>query len=120
MSTSTSSLSTRTTWPWTHSPDLNRDLVGRIHGAPDRELGHRNHALRLVADVHEHLVLVHPDDLAVDALARSEPRPRRPYSRSAGSRARPPESRPPTCSRCPRAPRPCPPGRPGRGRPRPI
>src|SRR5512133_3519937 len=45
-----------------------RDLVGGIHGAPDRELGHRDHAFRLVTDVDEHLILVHPDDLAVDDL----------------------------------------------------
>src|SRR6266545_2203698 len=44
-------------------------LVGRVHGPPDRELGDRDHAFRLVADVHEHLVLVDPDDLAVDDLA---------------------------------------------------
>src|SRR6185503_11828602 len=36
--------------------------------APDRELGDRDHALRLVADVDEHLVLVDPDDRAVDDL----------------------------------------------------
>src|SRR5690349_10909294 len=45
-----------------------RDLVGRVHRAPDRELGDRDHALRLVADVDEHLVLVDPDDRAVDDL----------------------------------------------------
>ena len=45
-----------------------RDLVGRIHGAPDRELGDRNHALGLVADVDEHLVLVDANDGAVDDL----------------------------------------------------
>src|SRR5207253_8957211 len=36
--------------------------------APDRELGDRDDAFRLVADVDEHLVLVHPDDGAVDDL----------------------------------------------------
>ena len=46
-----------------------RDLVGRVHRAPDRELGDRDHALGLVADVDEHLVLVDPDDGAVDDLA---------------------------------------------------
>src|SRR2546427_94597 len=46
-----------------------RHLVGGVHGPPDRELGDRNHALRLVTDIHEHLVLVHPDDLAVNDLA---------------------------------------------------
>src|SRR5207248_6146640 len=40
-----------------------------VDRAPDRELGDRDHALRLVADVDEHLVLVHPHDLAVDDLA---------------------------------------------------
>ncbi len=29
-----------------------RDLVGGVHGTPDRELGDRNHALRLVTDIH--------------------------------------------------------------------
>src|SRR5205823_14914370 len=46
-----------------------RNLVGRVHGAPDRELGDRDHTLRLVADVDEHLVLVDPDDLSVHDLA---------------------------------------------------
>ncbi len=45
------------------------DLVGRVHRAPDRQLGDRDHALRLVADVDEHLVLVDPDDGAVHDLA---------------------------------------------------
>jgi hypothetical protein len=40
------------------------DLVGRVHGAADRELGYRNDAFRLVADVDEDLVLVDPDHLA--------------------------------------------------------
>ena len=46
-----------------------RDLVGRVHRAPDRELGDRDHALGLVADVDEHLVLVDAHDGAVDDLA---------------------------------------------------
>src|SRR3954468_15827198 len=45
------------------------DLVERVHGAPDRQLGDGDHALRLVADVDEHLVLVDPHDRAVDDLA---------------------------------------------------
>ena len=45
------------------------DLVGRIDGAPDRQLRDGDHALRLVADVHEHLVLVHAHDGAVHDLA---------------------------------------------------
>jgi hypothetical protein len=45
-----------------------RDLVGRVHRAPDRQLGDRDHTLGLVADVDEHLVLVHADDGAVDDL----------------------------------------------------
>src|SRR2546429_194212 len=44
------------------------DLVGRVDRTPDRELGDRDHAFRLVTDVDEHLVLVHPDDGAVDDL----------------------------------------------------
>ena len=44
------------------------DLVGRVDRAPDRELGDRDDALGLVADVDEHLVLVHADDRAVDDL----------------------------------------------------
>ena len=46
-----------------------RDLVGRVDRAADRELGDRDDALRLVADVDEHLVLVDADDGAVDNLA---------------------------------------------------
>ena len=46
-----------------------RNLVGGVDRAADRELGDRDHAFRLVADVHQHLVLVHPDDRAVDDLA---------------------------------------------------
>ena len=45
-----------------------RDLVLGVDRAPDRQLGHRDHALRLVADVHEHLVLVDADDGAVHHL----------------------------------------------------
>src|ERR671916_54226 len=43
-------------------------LVLRIDRAPDRELRDRNDALGLVADVHEHLVLVDAHDGAVDDL----------------------------------------------------
>ena len=46
-----------------------RDLVGRVHRAADRELGDRDDALRLVADVDEHLVLVDAHDGAVHDLA---------------------------------------------------
>src|SRR5438093_5400860 len=46
-----------------------RDLVGRVHRAPDRQLGDRDHAFGLVADVDEHLVLVDADDRAVHDLA---------------------------------------------------
>ena len=46
-----------------------RDLVGRVDRAPNRQLRDRDDALRLVADVDEHLVLVHADDGAVDDLA---------------------------------------------------
>ena len=46
-----------------------RHLVGRVDRAPDRQLGDRDHAFRLVADVDEHLVLVHADDGAVDDLS---------------------------------------------------
>ncbi len=46
-----------------------RDLVGRVDRAPDRQLGDRDDALRLVADVDEHLVLVDADDGAVDDLS---------------------------------------------------
>ena len=45
------------------------DLVGRVDRAPDRELGDRDDALGLVADVDEHLVLVDAHDRAVDDLA---------------------------------------------------
>ena len=45
------------------------DLVVRVDRAPDRQLGNRDDALRLVADVDEDLVLVHADDGAVDDLA---------------------------------------------------
>ena len=46
-----------------------RHLVGRVHRAADRELGDRDDALRLVADVDEDLVLVDAHDRAVDDLA---------------------------------------------------
>jgi hypothetical protein len=45
------------------------DLVGRVDRAPDRELRDRDDALRLVADVHEDLVLVYADNSPVDDLA---------------------------------------------------
>ena len=48
-----------------------RDLVGRVDRAPDRELGDGDDALRLVADVDEDLVLVDADD-----LRRGRPGPR--------------------------------------------
>ena len=44
------------------------DLVGRVDRAPDRELGDRDDALRLVADVDQHLVLVDAYDGAVHDL----------------------------------------------------
>src|SRR6202007_2497549 len=44
------------------------DLVLRVDRAPDRQLRNRDDALRLVADVDEHLVLVHADDGAVHDL----------------------------------------------------
>ena len=46
-----------------------RHLVGRVHVPADRELGDRDDAFRLVADVDEHLVLVDAHDRAVDDLA---------------------------------------------------
>ena len=46
-----------------------RDLVGGVDRAADRELGDRDDALRLVADVDEHLVLVDAHDRAVHDLA---------------------------------------------------
>src|SRR5581483_4065839 len=46
-----------------------RDLVGGIDRAPDRELRDGDDSLRLVADVDEHLVLVHADDSAVHDLS---------------------------------------------------
>ena len=46
-----------------------RDLVGRVHRAADRQLGDRDDAFRLVADVDEHLVLVDAHDRAVYDLA---------------------------------------------------
>ena len=45
-----------------------RDLVGRIDRAADRELADRDDAFRLVTDIDEHLVLVDPDNRAVDDL----------------------------------------------------
>ena len=45
-----------------------RDLVRGVDGAPNRELGDGDDALRLVADVDEHLVLVHAHDRAVHDL----------------------------------------------------
>ena len=46
-----------------------RDLVGRIHRPTDRQLGDRDDALGLVADVDEDLVLVDAHDRAVHDLA---------------------------------------------------
>ena len=46
-----------------------RNLVRRVDRAPDRKLGHGDDALRLVSDVDEDLVLVHPDDLPMDDFA---------------------------------------------------
>ena len=43
-------------------------LVGRVHRAADRELRGRDDAFGLVADVDEHLVLVHAHDRPVDDL----------------------------------------------------
>jgi hypothetical protein len=48
------------------------DLLGRIDRLADRELVGGNDALRLVADVDQDLVLVDPDDLAVDDVALLE------------------------------------------------
>ncbi len=45
-----------------------RDLVGGVHRPADRELGDRDDAFRLVADVDEDLVLVDPHDRAVHDL----------------------------------------------------
>ena len=45
-----------------------RDLVRGVDRAANRELGNRDDALRLVADVHEHLVLVDADDGAIHDL----------------------------------------------------
>src|SRR5207248_8268237 len=47
----------------------NRDLVGRVHRAANRELADRDDAFGLVADVDEDLVLVDADDRPVDDLA---------------------------------------------------
>ena len=46
-----------------------RDLVGRVHRPSDRQLGDRDDAFGLVADVDEHLVLVDAHDRAVHDLA---------------------------------------------------
>ena len=46
-----------------------RDLVGGVHRPPDRQLGDGDDAFGLVADVDEHLVLVHAHDRAVHDLA---------------------------------------------------
>jgi hypothetical protein len=45
------------------------DLVRGVDRAADRELGNRDHPLRLVADVDQDLVLVDPHDLAGDDVA---------------------------------------------------
>ena len=49
-----------------------RDLLGGIDRAADRELVRRDDALGLVADVDQDLVLVDPDDLAGDHVALLE------------------------------------------------
>ena len=49
-----------------------RDLLGGVHRAADRELGGGDDALRLVADVDQDLVLVDPDDLAAHDVALLE------------------------------------------------
>ena len=68
------------------------DLVGGVDRAADRELGDRDDALGLVADVDEDLVLVDADDLAAHDLALVDRRGR--SSRSRGSARRPgPSSR---------------------------
>ena len=46
-----------------------RDLVGRIHRPPNCQLGNGDDAFGLVADVDEHLVLVHAHDRSVHDLA---------------------------------------------------
>ena len=48
------------------------DLARRIDRLADRELGRRDDALGLVADVDQDLVLVDPDDLALDDVALVE------------------------------------------------
>ena len=53
-------------------PLAERDLLGRIHRAADRELVDRDDALRLVADVDQDLVLVDPHDLPADDVALLE------------------------------------------------
>ena len=52
------------------------DLVARVDRAANRKLGGRDDALRLVADVDEHLVLVDAHDGAVDDLALGDLRER--------------------------------------------
>ena len=54
-----------------------RDLVGRVHRAADRQLGDRDDALGLVADVDEDLVLVDAHDRPVDDFALVDLRERR-------------------------------------------
>ena len=49
-----------------------RDLLGGVHRAPDRELGRGDDPLRLVADVDQDLVLVDPDHLAAHDVALLE------------------------------------------------
>ena len=58
-----------------------RHFVGRVDRPPDRELGDGDDPLRLVADVDQHLVLVHPDDGAVHDLPLVDPRERSSRSR---------------------------------------
>jgi hypothetical protein len=53
-------------------PFAERDLLGRIHGAPNRELGRRDDPLGLVADVDQDLVLVDSDHLTVHHVALLE------------------------------------------------
>ena len=53
------------------------NLVRRIDRSPNRQLGDRNDAFRLVADVDEHLVLVHAHDGAVHDLPFVDLRERR-------------------------------------------
>jgi hypothetical protein len=48
------------------------DLLAGIHRLAYREFARRYDALRLVADVYEHLVLVDPDHLAMNHVALLE------------------------------------------------